>query len=125
MYMNPIKASNQTFGCDGTSVSEHIFVYWVGPLLASVLAVIVHRRLSHLVRTHAKLSKSPDDRGDRLNGSGTNGKSASQNVRDTHAPNKERTISANNEFLAVGDTHVNNEHNMPRLRKVNKPTTKS
>ena len=52
--MNPVNASNQTFGCAGISVWEHIFVYWGGPLLASALAVIVQRRLSEITKSNLK-----------------------------------------------------------------------
>ena len=45
MYMNPINATNQTFGCRGINVLEHIFVYWVSVFLAGVLGVIMHKQL--------------------------------------------------------------------------------
>ncbi len=46
--MNPVNASNQTFGCHGTSPLEHIFVYWGAPLLAAAIAVVLHRNLAEL-----------------------------------------------------------------------------
>ncbi len=45
MYCNPINATNQTFGCDGSTVLEHLFVYWVGPLSATALVVFLHDRI--------------------------------------------------------------------------------
>ena len=44
-YLNPINATNQTFGCDGVSVWEHIAIYWVGPLSATVLSTRLHPHL--------------------------------------------------------------------------------
>ena len=38
MYLNPLNATNQHFGCDGISAAEHITIYWIGPLLASAVA---------------------------------------------------------------------------------------
>jgi hypothetical protein len=56
MYLNPLNASNQTFGCDGTSAISHLIVYWVGPLLATSATAIF---LSGLNRnsTDAKIRK--------------------------------------------------------------------
>ena len=52
--MNPVNASNQTFGCDGIGAAEHIFVYWAGPLLAAALAAVVHRKLTDQARPYFK-----------------------------------------------------------------------
>ena len=45
MYFNPANATQQTFGCHGTSPPEHIFVYWVGPLLGCSCAVKLHAQM--------------------------------------------------------------------------------
>ena len=70
--MNPVNASNQTFGCAGISVWEHIFVYWAGPLLASALAVIVQRRLSEMVKSNLKSIAIDKDAVVHKNGTGRN-----------------------------------------------------
>ena len=47
MYGNAIKATNQTFGCQGTSVLDHLFVYWLSTILAGVVSVYVFRFLNY------------------------------------------------------------------------------
>ena len=37
-YLNPINATNQTFGCKGLAFIDFVIVYWVAPLLATALA---------------------------------------------------------------------------------------
>ena len=44
-YLNPINATNQTFGCRGVSLLEHLVVYWLGPLGAAALGTYIHPHL--------------------------------------------------------------------------------
>ncbi|XP_060575094.1 aquaporin-11-like [Ruditapes philippinarum] len=41
MYFNPAMASGHTFGCHGTEVWEHLFVYWAGPFLGCYVATVI------------------------------------------------------------------------------------
>ena len=47
-YLNPINASNQTYGCHGASTLEHLLVYWVGPLVATMLTVSLKQHLCEI-----------------------------------------------------------------------------
>ncbi|CAD5114723.1 DgyrCDS3766 [Dimorphilus gyrociliatus] len=49
MFANPVNASNQMFGCSGLTKSEHIFIYWVSPLAATITLYLIFRR--HVVKT--------------------------------------------------------------------------
>ena len=40
--MNPLNASNQTFGCHGATPTEHIVVYWIGPMIATSVGAKMH-----------------------------------------------------------------------------------
>jgi len=44
-YLNPVNASNQTWGCAGTSHLEHILIYWLGPLAATALTVLARNHV--------------------------------------------------------------------------------
>ena len=51
MYLNPVNATNQTFGCQGASVLEHVLIYWAGPICATLLAIIIHNNLPQLTKS--------------------------------------------------------------------------
>lgn len=38
MFRDPAKAVGLTYGCSGVTPSEHIFVYWIGPMIGSYIA---------------------------------------------------------------------------------------
>ena len=38
MYMQPALATGYTLGCHGTTVIEHMFVYWLGPFIGGYMA---------------------------------------------------------------------------------------
>ncbi|XP_013398473.1 aquaporin-11 [Lingula anatina] len=50
-YFNPANASAQGFGCPGNTKLEHIIVYWLGPLMGTVLAVVL---TNHFKKTEKK-----------------------------------------------------------------------
>ena len=121
MYMNPVNASNQTFGCAGISVWEHIFVYWGGPLLASALAVIVQRRLSEIVKSNLKSIAIEKDDIVHKNGTGRNFsvETLSNISRDNSASRSKtkpsRKGKRTNEFTA---RCVNSDENAPKSGQV-------
>lgn len=43
-YFNPVLASSLEFGCSGVSLSQHLLVFWLGPLLGHVLARSIHEK---------------------------------------------------------------------------------
>jgi len=43
-YLNPVNATNQNWGCDGEDPFVHIFVYWIGPLVATAVVLVVMKR---------------------------------------------------------------------------------
>lgn len=45
MYFNPILATTVTYGCEGLSTMEHIFVYWIGPIIGQILGTLTYRSL--------------------------------------------------------------------------------
>ena len=45
LYMNPLNASNQTIGCHGNTILEHLLVYWIGPFATVVSTTILLSRL--------------------------------------------------------------------------------
>ncbi|CAH1788748.1 unnamed protein product [Owenia fusiformis] len=51
MFLNPANASVQTFGCDGVSTVEHIFIYTIGPMVATALAYKLHSHLAYVIKT--------------------------------------------------------------------------
>ena len=38
MFRDPAKAVGLTYGCSGVTPSEHILVYWIGPMIGSYIA---------------------------------------------------------------------------------------
>ncbi|ELU12507.1 hypothetical protein CAPTEDRAFT_65598, partial [Capitella teleta] len=40
-YLNPINATNQTFGCRGISSLHHVIIYWAGPLVSTALVAYI------------------------------------------------------------------------------------
>lgn len=59
MYANPLNASNQTFGCEGMTILEHLLIYWVAPLSATVIGYKLHR----LLKKSPTLSKKSQHKG--------------------------------------------------------------
>ena len=53
MYLNPINATNQTFGCHGTGKLEHLIVYWGAPFAATICAGVTQRHLHDTWKTMA------------------------------------------------------------------------
>ena len=53
MYLNPINATNQTFGCHGTGTLEHLVVYWGAPFVATACACAMQRHLLDIWKTMA------------------------------------------------------------------------
>ena len=37
MYLNPVNATNQTFGCHGPLLVEFVAVYWLAPFLGTAV----------------------------------------------------------------------------------------
>ncbi|KAI0231886.1 hypothetical protein LSAT2_017767 [Lamellibrachia satsuma] len=58
MYLNPINATNQTFGCHGTGRLEHLVVYWGAPFAATVCACVTQRHLCDVWKTMAAEDRS-------------------------------------------------------------------
>ena len=46
MYFNPILATTVTYGCEGLNTMEHIFVYWIGPIIGQLLGTFTYQSLS-------------------------------------------------------------------------------
>ena len=59
MYLNPVNASNQTFGCSGLSNFKHIVIYWIGPLFATILVCLINNYTS--TETHIKAAETKRD----------------------------------------------------------------
>ncbi len=53
-FVNPVNASNQTFGCHGTSALEHIIIYWLGPMTGAACGVVLRNHLWELFGTITK-----------------------------------------------------------------------
>jgi len=58
MYLNPINATNQTFGCHGTGKLEHLIVYWGAPFAATICAGATQRHLHDIWKTMAVENRS-------------------------------------------------------------------
>ena len=54
--MNPINASNQTFGCKGLTTIEHLLTYWVSPLAAAVIVPCIFYYVTTETTLHGKLN---------------------------------------------------------------------
>lgn len=43
MYFNPAMATGHMLGCKGTDVWEHILVYWIGPFVGCLIAILLDK----------------------------------------------------------------------------------
>lgn len=67
-YLNPLNASNQTFGCHGTTVVEHLFVYWFGPIVfAFITTRFVYPHFRRLFGTKTNFQHSSNNNNDNDN----------------------------------------------------------
>lgn len=54
MYLNPINATNQSFGCRGVTALDHFLIYWVGPLAAAFIATRLHTWMRNILSAAKK-----------------------------------------------------------------------
>jgi hypothetical protein len=47
-YLNPVLASSMQFGCSGSTLLEHLQVYWVADTLGTLLAYYLDTGLGYL-----------------------------------------------------------------------------
>ncbi|XP_067650204.1 aquaporin-11-like [Haliotis asinina] len=45
MYFNPAMASGHTLGCKGTAMLDHFLVYWIGPFVGCLVAIVLNKVL--------------------------------------------------------------------------------
>ncbi|RUS91584.1 hypothetical protein EGW08_000699 [Elysia chlorotica] len=45
MYFNPAMATGHMYGCKGTAVEEHFFVYWAGPFAGGVVGYMLNKMI--------------------------------------------------------------------------------
>ena len=43
MYFNPAMATGHMYGCKGTAVGEHFFVYWAGPFVGGLVGHMLNK----------------------------------------------------------------------------------
>lgn len=49
MFANPVNATTQMFGCSGLTKIEHVFIYWISPLMATLTVFLLFEK--RLVKT--------------------------------------------------------------------------
>ncbi|KAK3731721.1 hypothetical protein RRG08_035391 [Elysia crispata] len=45
MYFNPAMATGHMYGCKGTAIGEHFFVYWAGPFVGGVVGYMLNKMI--------------------------------------------------------------------------------
>ena len=68
MYMNPVNAFNQEFGCRGVNRYEHLLVYSVGPMIAAAVAASIHLHLKDFFKTLSPPREVVRSTGAKVNG---------------------------------------------------------
>lgn len=69
MYLNPVNATNQTYGCHGPWFVEFVLVYWIAPFLGTALAVVTQNDLKSVIKSLQYESVVTPDINKLLNGS--------------------------------------------------------
>ena len=45
-HTNPVSASHATLLCEGTTLEDHLLIYWVGPMVAAIGMALKQPQLS-------------------------------------------------------------------------------
>lgn len=57
MYFNPAMATGHLLGCKGATDQDHLIVYWLGPFIGCIIAMLFDRVL-HIDVTSTKKDNS-------------------------------------------------------------------
>ncbi|KAL4222777.1 60S ribosomal protein L10 [Mactra antiquata] len=87
MYIHPAMASGLTWGCGDTTHLEHIFIYWVGPMIGTWLGVKLQRKFSIRSKQTAKKGKS-ENRSKKSNNNNNNNNNNSKDVTESNGQSK-------------------------------------
>ena len=101
MYLNPVNATNQTFGCHGPLLVEFVAVYWLAPFLGTALAVVTQDDMTSLLKS---LRMADDD----------------HHVTALPAADVNKVLNGSKNYLRVGGNHgdesgVNGDHQRPQV----------
>ena len=110
--MNPINASNQTFGCKGLSNTYHLLTYWLAPLTAAVIVPLIIHKYSKGTGSNAKENGNINgvvNMNSSTNGVTSNGRT-SNNVGTMYLQNSNHNLRSRGVSSSLRKERINIQH---------------